>query len=70
MRSLLSGSAETKAKELGATRPYVRGIAWVWSTGFPTEAKAKEFVAWLEANCYEHRGVYKVDSLGYNVRWR
>lgn len=49
-------SAHEKAKELGATID--GGINWDWAISFPSREVGEEFVKWLEANNYEHRGVY------------
>jgi hypothetical protein len=53
-------SAIKKAEELGAT--ISGGINWDWATGFPSPEVAKEFIAWLDANNYEHRGYYPADK--------
>jgi len=47
--------AWNKAEELGAVCR--SGINWTWADGF-TRDKAEEFIRWLEANGYEHRGIY------------
>jgi hypothetical protein len=52
-----------KARELGATKAS-RAINWTWASGF-TKPNAEEFIRWLDANRYEHRGIY-----GDAVRFR
>lgn len=48
-------NAIDKARELGAT--IKGGINWIWAIGLPL-AKAEKFIAWLNKNHYEHRGIY------------
>jgi hypothetical protein len=63
--------ADEKAKELGAVVAKQWLINWAWSYGFPSKEKAIEFVGWLDANGYEHRGIYDGrDHGGFDVRWR
>lgn len=59
-----------KAKELGCLNPCDSRINWIWANGFPTVQAATEFVEWLEANDYEHRGVYPNGKGGADVRYR
>lgn len=62
--------AMDKAVELGAT---IRegGISWIWADGFPSLLKAQEFVDWLDANEFEHRGVYEGNNTPLcDVRFR
>lgn len=50
-------AVEAKAKSLGA-KTVGWYINWCWANNFPTPEAGKEFVAWLEANGYEHHGYY------------
>jgi hypothetical protein len=59
---------EDKALELGA-RDVTHGINWSWANHFPTDEAAAKFVAWLEAEGLETRGVCVADD-AYHVRWR
>jgi hypothetical protein len=47
--------AAAKAHALGAKR-VEQFIDWTWAFDFPTPAAGQEFVAWLEANSFDHRG--------------
>jgi hypothetical protein len=55
-----------KAKELGCER-IEGGINWTWAIHFPSDEVAKRFTEWLDANGYDHRGVYYPD---FSVRFR
>lgn len=44
------------------------GMCWSWAEGF-TRDQAYDFLKWLEANRYEHRGVYRLGG-DYSVRYR
>lgn len=61
-----------KAIELGSKDPANYGINWAWANSFPSKKAAEQFVAWLNDNGYEHRGVYIDDnSFGSaSVRYR
>jgi hypothetical protein len=54
--------AFAKAVALGAE--ISGGINWDWAVGFPTREAGEEFIKWLEANRYEHRGIYTDTSNG------
>lgn len=64
-------AAEAKARELGAV-DVVGGINWTWANEFPDHAKSMQFIQWLEANGYEHRGSYPNGAPDYSwsVRYR
>lgn len=62
--------ASNKAVELGAT-PYDHGINWGWSYGFPTRAAAEAFIAYLNEQGFEHRGIYRGSAPGtFDIRYR
>lgn len=68
---LTGASVTEKAVQLGCKFPHNVGINWTFAEGFPSEEKAMEFVEWLEANGYEHRGFYAGTQGGLNsVRYR
>jgi hypothetical protein len=55
-----------KAIDLGALIRHA--INWTWAEGF-TKSNADLFIAWLDENKFEHRGIYK-DEEGYAIRFR
>lgn len=62
-------TATDKAEELGATA-IEGGINWTWAKGLE-KSKAEEFLKWLDANGYEHRGMYGTEDVNiFDVRYR
>ncbi len=64
------------ATDLGAIE-VSHGINWSWAKGFPSQAKAAQFLAWLESQGREHRGIYPQNVNpdtgnveGWDVRYR
>jgi len=51
--------AVAEARRLGALQFEVSGSNWHWAMDFPTELTAEDFVQWLGAHGYEHRGAYR-----------
>ena len=60
-------SPTEKATSLGAECKH--SINWSWAK-FPTREPADEFVAWLDANDYDHRGVYSLETGEFAIRYR
>ena len=52
---------------LGATLE--SGINWNWFVGFPSLETAEQFVAFLDAHGFEHRGIYSMNET-WDVRFR
>lgn len=59
----------SKACELGGKVD--SGINWVWADFGTDEASAQTFLAWLDANSFENRGLYQPHgSEGWAIRFR
>jgi hypothetical protein len=63
--------AIAEARRLGALQFQVSGSNWHWAMDFPTELIANDFVQWLNAHGYEHRGAYRPwNGRLWSVRYR
>ncbi len=68
-KKVTHADAEAKAKELGA-KEVMWVINWCWAKDFRRADGGREFVRWLDANGFEHRGYYPADPKSTNPNLR